>query len=218
MIESVRIAAFCSGSASSLRFLREKDPNCGVRYRFVGVFSDVPGCSGIAYARRADIPTTTLDFKEWCTRHEIRRTDLEGRKAFFDEVLRLLMPWEPEAIMLSGFMLILTEPLLSAFEGCTVNVHPALLRLLDAVGRRKYTGLNVVARTMAAGDLLGSTVHIVTKEPDTGPLVAESESYPYRPDDKPDDVQEAMKEKCDGPAYQRAFERLIPAGWPRVPW
>jgi phosphoribosylglycinamide formyltransferase-1 len=213
-----RGAMFCSGGASSFRFIHQRDPNFGKRYEFVGAFSDVPGSSGIAYARDLGIPTHVLDFRAWCRESGVARTDLEGRKPFFAQVLRVIAEWEPSFIMLSGFMLILTEPLLSAFEGCIVNVHPAFLSLLDAAGRRKYVGTNTVARAMAALDPTGSTVHIVTREPDMGPIVAESAALPYWQGDDPGRHQEQMKLFCDGPAFQQAFDKLIGSGWPVAPW
>jgi phosphoribosylglycinamide formyltransferase-1 len=111
--------------------------------------------------------------------------------------------------MLSGFMLIVTDPLLSEFEGRILNVHPALLSLEDEKGKRKYTGLNVVARAMQAGDPTGSTVHIVTGEPDMGPIVAESLPLPYQSTDSPHDHQELMKTACDGPVFRIALEKVV---------
>lgn len=71
---------------------------------------------------------------------------------------------------------------------------------------------------MVVGDPTGSTVHIVTKEPDMGPIVIESQSLSYQAGDDPDGHQSRMKEACDGPAYMAALKKLIADGWPGVPW
>lgn len=214
----VRIAVFCSGSASSFRYLYENDQNCGTLYEFVGVFSDKPGVMGLEYAKAKGIPTAALDYSAWCGERGVRRSDLAARKEYFNKVVPFLAQWNAEAIMLSGCMLLITEPLLSMFEGYMLNVHPALLSLVDEEGKRKYTGLNVVARAIQAGDPTGSTVHIVTKEADMGPIVAESSALPYSVGTDPDEHQELMKKMCDGPAFATALSRLIRDGWPQRPW
>ncbi len=207
-------AVLCSGGASAFKYLQANDPNFGVTYQIVGVFSDVTGASGIEYAEKLGVPIRELNFKAWCEEKGVVRTDLKSREAYFKQVLEILQEWEVEFIILSGFMLRLTEPLLTAYAGRMLNVHPALLSITNESGARKYTGLNVVARAMQAGDPAGSTVHIVTDEPDTGPIVAESEPLPYKPGDDPGEHQERMKVACDGPAFQRALDTLLKSGWP----
>ena len=218
MVEPIKIAVLCSGGASSFRWLCEHDPNFGVAYEIVGVFANDESSTGIEYAEKHGMPIAVFDFREWRKEHGFAFSDPEGRKQYFEKVLGIVRGWGAEAVILSGFMLLVADPLYSAYEGKMVNVHPALLSLLDEEGKRKYTGLNTVARAMSAGDPTGSTVHIIVREADLGPIVAESEPLPYQPGDDPDAHQEAMKAACDGPAFQTALERLIASGWPDVPW
>lgn len=214
----VRVIAIGSGSMSSFRYVHANDPNYGKTYKVVGVFCDVVGEKGVAYAKKAGIPTVEMSFEDWRNQRGIRRTDIKAREPYFAEVLRYIKRWDPEAIMLSGCMLIVTDPLYAAFAGRMLNVHPALLSILDENGMRKYRGTNVVARAMQDGALTGSTVHLVTPEPDMGPIVAESAPLPYEEGDKPAAHQERMKTACDGPAFQAAFETLIASGWPEKSW
>ena len=215
----VRIAVLCSGSASSFRWLHEHDPNFGKTYEIVGVFANSADSTGIEYAKEHGIPTAIIDFKEWREKNGFKFGDPAGRSQYFLEIFHIVRGiWNAEAIILSGFMLLVSDPLFSGYEGKAVNVHPALLSLLDEGRKRKYTGLNTVARAMRAGDPTGSTVHLITREADLGPIVAESDPLPYRSGDDPDAHQEEMKTVCDGPAFQTALERLIASGWPGVPW
>lgn len=214
----VRGVVLCSGSASSFRFLQAHDPHFGDLYDIVGVFSDVPSASGISLAKENGVPTAVLDFEGWRKARGIKRRDLVSRQVYFGEVLDLIAPWSPSFIMLSGFMLLVTDPLYAAFEDRILNVHPALLSICNADGTRRYTGLDVVRRAMEAGDPTGSTVHLVTKEADMGPIVVESSPLPYQSGDDPDVHQSNMKDACDGPAFQAALAKLIEGGWPRRPW
>lgn len=212
-----RGVVLCSGSASSLRFLAARDPNFGKLYQITGLFADTTGASGLEFAQGLNIPTDMLDFHAWRKKNGVARMDLDGRERYFTEVLERIRPWQPDFFILSGLMRRITNPLLSDFEGRILNVHPALLSI-EVGGKRTYTGLHVVERAMRAGDPTGSTVHLVTDEPDTGPIVAVSSPLPYQEGDDPDAHQERMKTACDGPAFKAALEKLIENGWPTVAW
>ena len=216
----LRVVAFFSGSASSVRWLFENDPNYRVTYEFVGMFSNVSEASGIEYGETHGIPVEKIDYREWCKRHRVKRTNLVARVAYYQEVLvECIAPYNPDFILLSGHMLLLTEPFLTAYEGRMLNVHPALLSKRGADGLPKYRGIgDVVGQAMAAGDPTGSTVHILIERADLGPIVAESAPLPYEMGDNSKAHQELMKTACDGPAYQLALERLIASGWPEAPW
>lgn len=213
MKKCAKCAVLCSGSASSLRYLYESDPNYSSTYRVIGLLSSKKNASGLEYARRRSIETVVADFDEWRQDRGVTYGDLEARKDYFAIIAAAMEVWQPDFIILSGFMLLVTDPLYSKFKGRILNVHPALLSLEDEAGKRKYTGLNVVARAMTAGDPTGSTVHIVTREPDMGPIVAESEPLPYQAGDDPAVHQDRMKIACDGPAFAVALEKLLASDW-----
>ncbi len=215
-----RGVVFCSGGASSLVYLREHDPNFGETYKIVGVLSDKPGTEGITYARKHGFPVQEFNYQHWCKEVGVTTKNLKARERFYLIILLFLRnTWAPDFIILSGFDWLIIKPLIEAFPGRILNVHPALLNILDENGKRKYIGnKGVVARTMEAGDLTGSTVHIVEPEADMGPIVMLSDPLPYKKGDDPKTHQDLMKMACDGPAYQAALEKLISAGWPRVMW
>jgi formyltetrahydrofolate-dependent phosphoribosylglycinamide formyltransferase len=84
------------------------------------------------------------------------------------------------AIALAGFMRILTPGFIRRWQGRIVNIHPSLLPL--------YPGLDTHARALAAGDThAGCTVHLVTEELDSGPILAQAH-VPILPGDTPDSL------------------------------
>ena len=86
-------------------------------------------------------------------------------------VLDALRPHCVDAIVLAGYMSVVTSPLLAAFAGRIVNVHPADLRILEG-GRRKYTGDYAVRDAILAGEcVLRATTHIVRAEVDGGEIL-----------------------------------------------
>lgn len=214
----VRIAVLCSGSASSMRFLYEQDDAYGEAYEFVGVLSDVPGAKGLQYAKERDIPSRCLDFAKWLKQHHVGRKNIARRALYYRMVLQQMWEWEVEAVILSGWMLLVTDPLLNAYLLKILNVHPALLSIGDGHGGRLLTGLGVVAKAMELGLPTGSTVHLLTEEADMGPIVTESLPLAYSPGDDPDEHQEKMKFACDGPAFRLALRTMIARGWPEVPF
>ena len=221
MTTTVRIAILCSGNMSAAIGMREQDPNYGTTYEFVGVFSDAPDCGGLAYAKQHGIPHAAIDFELWRKRANVAKSDLTARQLYYEEVLDCIKPWRADAIVCSGFMLKITNPLLLAFPGRMTNVHPALFHIRSHDGTPKYKGKHAVSAAMVAGDPTGSTVHIVhpdVNEVDSGPVVFESRPLQYKKGDDPKVHQERMKWACDVPAYITAMDLLITRGWPEKRW
>ncbi len=205
----MQVVVLFSGGASALKYLLENDPNLGEKYEIVGAFTDREDASGIELARRAGIPVEIFSFKQFLKERKAKRTDPEARWAYFAEVLKRIERWQPDVLMLSGFMLIVTEPLLSAYKYKILNVHPADLTIVDERGRRKYVGMDAVAQAIQAGErFTRSTIHLVTEEVDGGPIIVLSDPLEVEPGISPEEHQERMKWACDGPAYQKALQLI----------
>ncbi len=202
----MRVAVLFSGGASALQYLLQNDPNLHVKYEFVGAFTDRATAPGIAQVRRAGIPLEVLDFREFLARRRATPKDEKARHEYFAQVIERIAPWQPDILMLSGFMLIITEPLLSAYRHRILNVHPGDLSIVDEQGQRKYVGQDAVAQAIRAGERhTRSTIHLVTEGVDAGPIVVMSEPLEVREGISAEEHQEQMKWACDGPAYQRAL-------------
>lgn len=205
----MRVAVLFSGGASALKYLLEDDPRLNVRYQFVGALTDNKSAAGIELARRAGIPVEIFDYRDFIGERRAKYSDWQARREYFKRVVQRLARWQPDMVMLSGFMLIVREPLLSAYKHRILNVHPADLTITDDKGRRKYTGMNAVADAIQAGETeTRSTIHLVTEEVDGGPILVLSDPLAVEPGVDPRTHQERMKWACDGPAYQKALELL----------
>lgn len=94
----------------------------------------------------------------------ISHRDFDGREAFDRALASALESYEPDLVVLAGFMRILSPWFVQRFEGRVLNIHPALLP--------KYPGLDTHVRALADGEKHhGSTVHFVTEELDGGPRI-----------------------------------------------
>ena len=222
--QPVRIAALFSGNAGSTQFLiREvsKKPELASKIKVVCALTDKRITRGASALKDLGVPVIELDFKEFCASQNINSKDLQGRKKYFELVLGELAKFEPDILMLSGFMKIITEPLLSAFENKILNVHPANLTIKEN-GKPKFTGDNAVLDAINAGERdVRSSVHLVSAEVDCGPIIAVSK--PERVDTKKVkrlkkskekleeyalELQEKLKRKGDDPAFLKALELI----------
>lgn len=202
----LRVVMFFSGGASSLKYLFKHDSNLNKKYKIIGAFTDTKAASGIAFVEQIGIELACLDIRDWCRAHNKKYTDLKARQSYFAEVSSLIKHFQADVIMLSGFMHIVTEPLLGEYKNKILNVHPADLTILDEHGQRRYIGINAVAKAITAGEKsTRSTIHLVTANVDGGPIVALSDPLPVEPGIDPTTHQEKMKWACDGPAYARAL-------------
>jgi phosphoribosylglycinamide formyltransferase 1 len=117
------------------------------------VISDRADAPGLASARELGVPTAAWE---------------PGSGASFEQMLTAtLAAQQPDVIALAGFMRILSAPLVAAYLGRMLNIHPSLLPA--------YRGLHTHRRVLAAGDIEhGASVHFVTAELDGGPVVLQS--------------------------------------------
>ena len=119
----------------------------------VGVISNVASAYGLERAKRASIPTSVLSHRDYADR------------LLFDQALRSLIDgYDPDLVVLAGFMRILTAEFVTHYHRRLVNIHPSLLP--------KYKGLDTHRRALDAGDTVaGATVHWVTEALDAGDII-----------------------------------------------
>jgi len=148
-----KTAILISGSGSNLQSFIDRAAAGDVAVEPVVVFSNRPDAYGLTRARDAGIDTLCIEHGRYQT-----------REAFDRALAAALDPWQPQLLVLAGFMRILSPWFVRRHAGRILNIHPALLP--------RYPGLDTHARVLAAGDEFhGSTVHFVTEELDGGPRI-----------------------------------------------
>ncbi|WLD57065.1 phosphoribosylglycinamide formyltransferase [Salinispirillum sp. LH 10-3-1] len=160
-----RVVVLISGGGTNLQALidaAQQDTLAGAQ--LVGVLSNRPNAGGLARAAQVSIPSITLNHQDYAS-----------REAFDAAMLHNIDAWQPDLVVLAGFMRILTPEFVAHYEGRMINIHPSLLP--------KYPGLHTHARAIEAGDREhGATVHFVTTELDGGPAIVQA-SVPVHSDD-----------------------------------
>ena len=125
------------------------------------------------------------------------RTKLEPEAEV--RVAALLREADVELVVLAGYMRMIKEPLLSAFPGRIVNIHPSLLP--------QFPGLEAWAQAVTAGvPETGCTVHWVDAGMDTGPILAQRK-VPVLPGDTVQSLHARIQEQ-EHQLYPEVIARL----------
>jgi len=159
-----RIVVLISGRGSNMEALvRAGIPGATV----AAVISNRPQAPGLSFARQQGIATAVVD-----------HTAYPDRSAFDVALREQIDRFEPNLVVLAGFMRILGEAFVRHYEGRLMNIHPSLLPL--------FPGLHTHERAIAAGFRIhGATVHFVTPALDHGPIIIQA-AVPVLPDDTPE--------------------------------
>ena len=95
-------------------------------------------------------------------------------------MMALIDHYQPDLVVLAGFMRILTPEFCTRYQGRLINIHPSLLPA--------FTGLHTHKRALETGcRLAGCTIHFVTPELDCGPIIAQA-AVPIVDGDTPDSI------------------------------
>jgi phosphoribosylglycinamide formyltransferase-1 len=128
------------------------------------VISNRAGAKGLETASARGIPTAVIEHRDFAERAAFDRALAEAVDRF-----------APRLVALAGFMRVLTPAFVQRYRGRLLNIHPSLLPA--------FPGLDTHARALAAGvKVHGCTVHFVTDELDSGPIVIQA-ALPVRGDD-----------------------------------
>lgn len=147
-----RVGILISGRGSNMRALLE----AGLPVEFACVISNKAEAAGLDIAAEHGVPTAVVD-------HRLHPDRTEFDTALAAEIDR----HKPDLVILAGFMRVLTDDFVRHYENRLINIHPALLP--------SFPGLNTHKRALAAGvKLHGCTVHYVTAEVDSGPIIAQA--------------------------------------------
>ncbi len=151
-----RILVLISGNGSNLQTLLDHCASGKIAGDVVGVISNRADAYGLVRAREAGVATAILAQQQFASREE-----------YDVALLALMADYQPDLVVLAGFMRILSADLVRHFAGRMINIHPSLLP--------KYQGLHTHQRAIDDGEREhGASVHFVTEELDGGPVILQA--------------------------------------------
>ncbi|MGB4075199.1 phosphoribosylglycinamide formyltransferase [Pseudomonas sp.] len=170
------VVVLISGSGSNLQALIDSIATGDSPARIGAVISNRADAYGLERAKQAGIATQVLDHKQF-----------DGREAFDAALVEAIDAFDPQLVVLAGFMRILTPGFVRHYAGRLLNIHPSLLP--------KYKGLHTHQRALDAGDSEhGCSVHFVSEELDGGPLVVQA-VVPVQSDDSPTSLAQRVHQQ-----------------------
>jgi formyltetrahydrofolate-dependent phosphoribosylglycinamide formyltransferase len=158
----------------------------GLGASVVAAGSDVPGCPALQRAERAGVPTFAVALPAF-----------PDRQAWNAELAATIAKFEPDLLVLAGFMKLLAPEVVHRFR--IVNTHPALLPA--------FPGAHAIRDALAAGvSTTGVTVHWVDEGIDTGPVIAQA-AVAVEPGDDEDSLRSRIQ-AAEKPLYLQALRQL----------
>ncbi len=164
------IVILISGRGSNMEaIVRARIPGA----RIAAVISNRPQAGGLTFAAEHGIATEVVD-----------HTGFADRDSFDAALAQAIDRHQPDVVVMAGFMRVLTEGFVRRYEGRMINIHPSLLPA--------FPGLHTHRRALETGVRLhGTTVHFVTAELDSGPIVIQA-AVPVLPDDTEEELAERV--------------------------
>ena len=167
------VVVLISGGGSNLRALLEASQDAEFPARVIAIGAD-RDATGFEHAEQFGIPTFSVAL-----------SNFDDREQWGDEVLAQIQAWNPDLVVLSGFMKLLPPRVISALSPRLINTHPAYLP--------EFPGAHGVRDAIAAGVTeTGASVIVVDNGVDTGPIVSQ-ERIPVHPGDTEASLHERIK-------------------------
>lgn len=150
-----RMVILISGRGSNMQSIVETIKNKQLDAEVVAVIANKADAQGIQWAQEQGLATEVLEHKKFANRQQ-----------FDEQLASVIQVYQPDYVLLAGFMRILTPAFVEQFEGKLINIHPSLLPL--------FPGLNTHQQALDSElQWHGCTVHFVTAVLDHGPIIAQ---------------------------------------------
>jgi phosphoribosylglycinamide formyltransferase-1 len=184
-----KLVILISGRGSNMRSIVEASKQGSLNADTVAVISNRPDAAGLAFAKTEGIATHIIDHKQF-----------SDRESFDKAMAEQIDQYQPDYVILAGFMRILTEQFVAHYAGRLINIHPSLLP--------KFKGLDTHQRAIEAGEKEhGASVHFVTAELDEGPVIMQSR-VPVMENDNAHTLAARVLEQ-EHSLYPAAIQKLV---------
>ncbi|MBO4396004.1 MAG: phosphoribosylglycinamide formyltransferase [Eubacterium sp.] len=191
----LRVAVCVSGGGTNLQAIIDRVQDGTItNTEIVLVISNKPGAYALERAKNACIATAVIEPKSY-----------ETREAFGNAMISALNENNIDLVVLGGYLVILPENLVRAFEGRMINIHPSLIPSHCGEG---YYGLKVHESVLARGNkVTGATVHFVDEGTDSGPIILQK-AVDVHDDDTPETLQRRVMEQAEWQILPKAIDLI----------
>jgi phosphoribosylglycinamide formyltransferase 1 len=158
------LGVMASGSGSNFEAVARSIESGNLNAKIAVLIHNKPDIQAIDRAEQRGIPTVFLDHRNYLAREDLDRA-----------IVATLQAYQVECVVMAGWMRVITQVLIDAFVDRVINIHPSLLP--------SFPGIHSIEQALAAKvKITGCTVHLVSLEVDSGPILVQS-AVPVLPDD-----------------------------------
>lgn len=184
-----KLVVLISGNGSNLQKIIEQIETGAINAEISAVISNRPDAYGLKRAQQANIPTVVLD-----------HTQFTDREAFDQSLAQIVDSYNPNLVVLAGFMRILSDSFVEQFSNRLINIHPSLLP--------RYKGLHTHKRALEDKQQEhGASVHFVIPELDAGTVILQG-VVPVKANDTEETLAERVH-KIEHIIYPKAIQWLV---------
>ena len=180
----LRVLSMVSGGGTNLQAIIDSVKNGMItNTELVGVISNNKNAYALTRAKENGIDAKCISPK-----------DYESREVFNQELLKAVDAYEPDLIVLAGYLVVIPPEMIKKYKNRIINIHPSLIPSFCGTG---YYGLKVHEAALERGvKVVGATVHFVDEGTDTGPIIMQK-PVEVRPDDTPEVLQRRIMEQAE---------------------
>lgn len=191
----LRVLVCVSGGGTNLQAIIDAVENGTItNTKLVGVLSNQPKAYALERAKTHGIPGACVSRKDFGT-----------KEAFQKKFLETIDGFEPDLIVLAGFLVVLPKELIEKYENRIINIHPSLIPSFCGKG---FYGLKVHEEALKRGvKVTGATVHFVDEGTDTGPILIQK-AVEVQEGDTPEILQRRVMEEVEWKILPRAIDEI----------
>ena len=191
----LRVLSMVSGGGTNLQAIIDSVKNGTItNTELVGVISNNKNAYALTRAEENGIDAKCISPK-----------DYESREVFNQELLKAVDAYEPDMIVLAGYLVVIPPEMIKKYKNRIINIHPSLIPSFCGTG---YYGLKVHEAALARGvKVVGATVHFVDEGTDTGPIILQK-AVEVQNGDTPEVLQRRVMEQAEWKILPRAIDLI----------
>lgn len=191
----MKIAVLVSGGGTNLQAIIDAVATGKITNTEIAlVISNKEGAYALERAKNAGIEGKFISPKQF-----------SDKEAYSQEMIKVIKDAGCELVVLAGFLVVLSESFVKAFEGKIINIHPSLIPSFCGDG---FYGLKVHEKALERGvKVTGATVHYVDAGTDTGPIINQKAVY-IQPGDTPEILQKRVMEEAEWIILPKAIDDI----------
>ena len=191
----LRVVVMVSGGGTNLQAIIDSVKNGTItNAELAGVISNNKNAYALTRARENGIDAACISPK-----------DYESREVFNQELLKAVDAYQPDLIVLAGYLVVIPPEMIKKYKNQIINIHPSLIPAFCGTG---FYGLKVHEAALERGvKVVGATVHFVDEGTDTGPIILQK-AVEVQNGDTPEVLQRRVMEQAEWKILPHAIDLI----------